>query len=217
MEIDLLKKYPVTKRNLDKRKTQKSPKSIEIARRFGMDFFDGDKQYGYGGHYYNEKFWSGVVDDFIEHYKLTNQSNILDVGCAKGFMLYDFKKKLPNLKVTGIDISEYAVSNGKEELKNFLKVGNAKKLDFNDNSFDLVIAINTIHNLEEDDCATALREIQRVTKKNAYVVLDAYSNEIEREKMFSWNLTGKTIKHKDEWKFFFKKNNYLGDYYWFTP
>ena len=217
MEINLLKKYPVTKRNLDKRKTQKSPKSIEIARRFGMDFFDGDKQYGYGGHYYNEKFWSGVVDDFIEHYKLTNQSNILDVGCAKGFMLYDFKKKLPNLKVTGIDISEYAVSNGKEELKNFLKVGNAKKLDFNDNSFDLVIAINTIHNLEEDDCATALREIQRVTKKNAYVVLDAYSNEIEREKMFSWNLTGKTIKHKDEWKFFFKKNNYLGDYYWFTP
>tara|TARA_B110000114_G_scaffold169568_1_gene193596 strand:+ start:111 stop:764 length:654 start_codon:yes stop_codon:yes gene_type:complete len=217
MEIDLLKKYPVTKRNLDKRKTQKSPKSIEIARRFGMDFFDGDKQYGYGGHYYNEKFWSGVVDDFIEHYKLTNQSNILDVGCAKGFMLYDFKKKLPNLKVTGIDISEYAVSNGKEESKKFLKVGNAKKLDFNDNSFDLVIAINTIHNLEEDDCATALREIQRVTKKNAYVVLDAYSNEIEREKMFSWNLTGKTIKHKDEWKFFFKKNNYLGDYYWFTP
>ena len=217
MEIDLLKKYPVTKRNLDKRKTQKSSKSIEIARRFGRDFFDGDKQYGYGGHYYNEKFWSGVVDDFIERYKLTNQSNILDVGCAKGFMLYDFKKKLPNLKVTGIDISEYAVSNGKEELKKFLKVGNAKKLDFNDNSFDLVIAINTIHNLEEDDCATALREIQRVTKKNAYVVLDAYSNEIEREKMFSWNLTGKTIKHKDEWKFFFKKNNYLGDYYWFTP
>ena len=217
MEINLLKKYPVTRRNLDKRKTQKNPKSIEIARRFEKDFFDGDKQHGYGGHYYNEKFWSGVVDDFIKHYKLTNQSSILDVGCAKGFMLYDFKKKLPNLKVTGIDISKYAISNGKEELKDFLKVGNAKKLDFNDNSFDLVIAINTIHNLEEDDCATALREIQRVTKKNAYVVLDAYSNEIEREKMFSWNLTGKTIKHKDEWKFFFKKNNYLGDYYWFTP
>ena len=94
MEIDLLKKYPKLKRNLDSRKKNKNQETIEIARKFGKDFFDGDKKYGYGGHFYDEKYWSGVVDDFIDYYKLDNHSSILDVGCAKGFMLFEFKKKI---------------------------------------------------------------------------------------------------------------------------
>ncbi len=217
MEIDLLKKYPKTKRNLSKRKKEKDTKVRDIAREFGKDFFDGDKKYGYGGHYYNEKYWFRVVEDIINFYKLDDNSKILDIGCAKGFMLYEFKKILPNASLTGIDISEYAIKNSKEEVKRYLQVGNAKKLNFADNTFDLVIAINTIHNLEEKECGDAIKEIQRVSKKHSYVVLDAYSNDIEKESMYDWNLTGKTIKHTEDWIKFFKENGYKGDYYWFKP
>ncbi len=217
MEIDLLIKYPKAKRNLSKRKKDKDIKVREIAREFGKDFFDGHKKYGYGGHYYNEKYWFRVVEDIINFYKLDNNSKILDIGCAKGFMLYEFKKILPNAFLTGIDISEYAIKNCKEEVKNCLQVGNAKKLNFADNTFDLVIAINTIHNLAEKECGYALKEIQRVSKKHSYVVLDAYSNDIEKESMYDWNLTGKTIKHTQDWIKFFKEHGYKGDYYWFKP
>lgn len=217
MEIDLLIKYPKTKRNLSKRKKDKDIKVREIAREFGRDFFDGDKKYGYGGHYYNEKYWLRVVEDIISFYKLDNNSKILDIGCAKGFMLYEFKKILPNASLRGIDISEYAIKNCKEEVKNCLQVGNAKKLNFADNTFDLVIAINTIHNLEEKECGDALKEIQRVSKKHSYIVLDAYSNDIEKESMYDWNLTGKTIKHTQDWIKFFEEHGYKGDYYWFKP
>ena len=217
MEIDLLKKYPKTKRNLSKRKIDKDPEIIEIARKFEKEFFDGDKKYGYGGHFYNEKYWFNVVGDIIEHYKLDNSSSILDVGCAKGFMLYEFKKILPKAFIAGIDISDYAISNSKKEVSKYLKKGDAKKIDFLDNSFDLVLAINTIHNLDENECGDALREIQRVSKKNAYVVLDAYSNEKERKDMLDWNLTGKTIKYTKDWLKFFNYHGYEGDYYWFKP
>ena len=217
MEIDLLIKYPKTKRNLSKRKNDKDTKVREIAREFGKDFFDGHKKYGYGGHYYNEKYWLRVAEDIINFYKLDNNSKILDIGCAKGFMLYEFKKILPGATLTGIDISEYAIKNCKVEVKNYLQVGNAKKLNFADNTFDLVIAINTIHNLAEKECGYALKEIQRVSKKHSYVVLDAYSNDIEKESMYDWNLTGKTIKHTQDWIKFFKEHGYKGDYYWFKP
>ncbi len=217
MEINLLEKYPTTKRDVNKRKEQKDLEVIKIARKFDIDFFDGDKKYGYGGYYYNEKYWERVVEDFIRYYKLDNSSSILDIGCAKGFMLYEFQKKLPKAKLAGIDISAYAIKNSKSEISSCLKVGNAKKLNFSTSSFDLVIAINTIHNLEEKECGKSLQEIQRVSKKYSYVVLDAYSNDIEKKKMLNWNLTGKTIKHVKDWKIFFKKNGYKGDYYWFKP
>jgi len=217
MELDLLKKYPKTKRNLKKRKELKSKKTINIARKFGKDFFDGERKYGYGGLKYNKKFWKNVTKDFVKHYKLNSKSSILDIGCAKGYMLYDFKNVLPKLKVTGIDISQYAIKNSKKQIKKFLRVGNAKNLKFKDNSFDLVIAINTIHNLDKKECGKAIREITRVSKKNSYIVLDAYSSDAQKKKMLTWNLTGKTIMHKKDWKLFMKKNNYKGDYFWFTP
>ena len=103
------------------------------------------------------------------------------------------------------------------EVKEKLEVGNAKKLNFEDNSFDLVISINTIHNLEKEDCAKSLREIERVSKKDKFIVVDAYKNDEEKKRMFAWNLTGKTIMHVDEWKIFFKENGYTGDHFWFTP
>lgn len=216
-EIDLLAKYPKTKRDLTKRLESKSEEVRSVARKFGKEFFDGERKFGYGGFSYNSKYWSEVVKDFSEYYNLDDGSKILDIGCGKGFMIYDFLKYNSKYVVKGIDISNYAIENSMPEIKEKLEVGDAKKLNFEDNSFDLVISINTIHNLEKEECAKSLREIERVSRKHKFIVVDAYKNDEEKKRMFAWNLTGKTIMHANEWKLFFKENSYTGDYFWFTP
>jgi ubiquinone/menaquinone biosynthesis C-methylase UbiE len=216
-EVDLLIKYPKAKRDLTKRLESKSDEVRSIARKFDKEFFDGEREFGYGGFSYNPKYWSEVVKDFSNYYNLNDGSKILDVGCAKGFMLYDFYKLNSNFDLHGIDISKYAIDNSVSEVKNKLLVANATKLPYEDNFFDLVISINTIHNLEKDECATALKEISRVSKKNAFLTVDAYRNDDEKKRMDAWNLTAKTIMSVDDWIKFFGHNNYNGDFFWFIP
>ena len=216
-EINLLKKYPKTKRDLSKRRNEKTEEDRIIARRFDKEFFDGDRKNGYGGYYYNSKFWTEVVKDLNNFYKLKNGSKILDIGCGKGFMLFDFMKLNPNFVLEGIDISDYAITNAVPEVKKFLKVGDAKSLPYEDNSFDLVISINTTHNLEINQCKKALSEMERVSRKDKYLIVDAYSNEIEKERIFAWNLTAKTILSTNEWISLFEEAGYTGHYYWFEP
>lgn len=217
MEIDLLVNYPKTKRNLDERAQQKTEADRQIARQFGKDFFDGDRRHGYGGFSYQSRFWQPVIPTFQQHFGLTAQSSILDVGCAKGFMLYDLQQGIPGITVAGCDVSEYAIENAKPEVKPFLKVADARKLPYADKSFDVVISINTIHNLELPDLVVALKEIERVKKKHAFITIDAYRNDEEKARMWQWNLTAKTILHVDEWKKLFQEVGYTGDYFWFIP
>lgn len=216
-EIDLLKNYPKSKRNIDDRKNNKSEKNREIARRFDKSFFDGDRETGYGGFKYDEKFWTNVIPTFIDYWKINENSSILDVGCAKGFMIYDFLRIMPKIKIRGIDLSTYAIENAIIPTKSLVSVANAKNLPFKDNEFDYVISINTIHNLEKSECGLALQEIQRVSKKKSFITVDAYNSEQEKERMYAWNLTAKTIMSVDEWKLFFDLNGYEGDYFWFIP
>ena len=217
IEINLLKDYPKTKRDTKARSKAKTEDDRAIARQFGKDFFDGDRKVGYGGFNYNPKYWTQVVKDIAEYYKLKPGDKILDIGCGKGFMLYDFLKLNPDFNVFGIDISKYAIQNCVESLKEKLQVGNAISLPYPDNHFDLVISINTHHNLDGKDIINAFNEVQRVTKKNSYIMLDAYSNEKEKEELTNWNLTAKTIKHVSDWKKFFEEINFKGDFYWFKP
>ncbi|WP_197469990.1 MULTISPECIES: class I SAM-dependent methyltransferase [unclassified Oleiphilus] len=217
MEIDLLENYPKTKRDLTGRLEHKDEAAREIARKFGKEFFDGDRKYGYGGFSYMPRFWKPVIPTFRHHFSLTSSSSILDVGCAKGFMLYDLMEAIPGIELHGIDISEYAIENAKEEVKPYLSVANALELPFDTNSMDVVISINTIHNLSKDDLAQSLTEIQRVSKGKSFVTVDAYRNDEEKERMEAWNLTAKTMMHVDEWKAFFNEVGYTGDYYWFIP
>ncbi len=217
IEIDLLENYPKTKRDLKQRANEKTQEDRNIARKFGQDFFDGDRKHGYGGFNYMSRFWQPVIPTFIKHFNLNENSKVLDVGCAKGFMLFDMKEAIPNITIEGIDISSYAIENAKEEIKQFLRVGNAKELPYEDNSFDVVISINTIHNLEKEECAKALQEIQRVSRGKSFITVDAYRNQEEKEAMYAWNLTAKTIMSVDEWIAFFEEVGYTGDYYWFIP
>ena len=217
IEIDLLAKYPKVKRDLTARLEAKSDEARAIGRRFDFDYFDGDRKHGYGGFTYQERFWKPVVPDLISHFKLSNESRVLDVGCAKGFFLHDLQVALPGIAVRGIDISQYAIENSIESVRSSVAIGDARDLEFEDESFDFVISINTVHNLNRGDCAKALTEIQRVSGGKSFITVDAYRNEVERERMEAWNLTALTMMSVDEWKEFFKEVGYDGDYYWFIP
>ncbi len=216
-EIDLLAKYPKVTRNLTARLEAKTEEARAIGRQFAYDYFDGDRNHGYGGFTYQERFWKPVIPDLISHFKLSNESRVLDVGCAKGFFLHDLQLALPGVEVRGVDISEYAIENCIESVRSNVSVGDARDLKFEDDTFDLVISINTVHNLDRQDCAKALTEIQRVSGGKSFITVDAYRNELERERMEAWNLTALTMMSVSEWKEFFKEVGYDGDYYWFIP
>ena len=216
-EIDLLINYPKTKRDSQARAKEKTDEIRNIARMFGREFFDGDRHYGYGGFFYNPRFWQPVIPTFQQHFNLTSQSSILDVGCGKGFMMHDLSELIHGITVKGVDISEYAIKNTIEDMKPHARVANATNLPFPDNSFDAVISINTIHNLVQEECGKALQEIERVTRGKSFITVDAYRTEEEKARMFEWNLTARTVMSVDGWVDFFKKVGYTGDYYWFIP
>ncbi|MDY7577026.1 class I SAM-dependent methyltransferase [Herbaspirillum sp. RTI4] len=216
-EIDLLIDYPKAKRNVEERGAGKTEEDRAIARQFGKEFFDGDRRNGYGGFNYFPRFWQPVIPTLQQHFGLTAASSVLDVGCAKGFMLHDLAALIPGITVKGLDVSAYAIEHAIDDMQQHVQVADARHLPFEDKSFDVVISINTVHNLNRADCAQALREIERVSKGKSYITVDAYRSEEEKIRMFAWNLTAQTIMSVDEWKAFFDEVGYTGDYFWFIP
>jgi ubiquinone/menaquinone biosynthesis C-methylase UbiE len=208
---DLMFKYPVPKNRLTERANPTRHEKT-IAKQFGKEFFDGERKYGYGGFNYDPRFWSETVKIFIEEYNLTNASSVLDVGCGKGFMLVDLLKALPGISVTGIDISDYAINNSHELVSRELKVADCSDLPFEDNSFDLVISINTIHNLDRKGVIKSVQEIERVKKKNSYIVVDGWDSWKEKRDLKAWVLTAQTVLNTKRWEKLFSKAGYTGDY-----
>ena len=214
-EIDLLKYYPQSARPIEERGSKITESDRAVARKFDKEYFDGERLTGYGGYSYNPRFWSKTVEYIKDYYKLTNRSKILDIGCAKGFMMHDLSLLIPGAEIKGIDISNYAKHNAIESMKSNITVGNANNLPFEENSFDLVIAINTLHNLPLIDCKQAFKEINRVTKKDAFVMNDAWNDQDGKMAMLKWNLTALTYMSCQEWTSLFEEVDYQGDYYWF--
>lgn len=215
-EIDLLIHYPRSKRKVEERAQEKNPEDIRIARQFGKEFFDGPRSQGYGG-YRDDGRWVPVAEHIIKYYGLMPGMSILDVGCAKGYCVADFQKAMPELHVAGIDVSEYAIDCAPPSVRPFLKVASAEALPYPDKSFDFVLSVNSVHNLELEKCKQAIREIQRVSRRYAFLTVDAYRTQEERRRMMMWNLTANTYMHTAEWKHLFDEVGYSGDYYWFIP
>ena len=214
-EINLMAYYPRGKGRAAERPTI-TEADKRISKQFGRDYFDGDRRHGYGGFSYHPRFWTDTVKYIRGYYQLPDDAAILDVGCAKGFMLYDFMQLMPNARLAGIDISSYAIENAMDAVKPLVQVGNAKSLPFPDRAFDLVLAINTIHNLPYEECRQSLREIQRVSRRHAFVMVDAYLTEEQHAAMLAWVLTAETMLHVDDWLKLFDEAGYTGDYNWWT-
>jgi len=214
-EINLYRLYPQPKRNLGDRALY-TDEDRAIAKQFGFDYFDGDRRRGYGGYNYHPRFWTDTVKLFRDHYQLAPDAAILDIGCAKGFMLYDFSLLMPQAKLAGVDVSEYAIQNAKPEMKSCVQVANATKLPFPDKSFDLIICINTLHNLPREGVIQGLHEIERVTRKHAFLMVDGWYNDDQKNLMAKWVLTAATMMHGDEWKKLFQEAGYTHDYFFWT-
>jgi SAM-dependent methyltransferase len=217
VEIDLLANYPQPNRAGAARGAGKTEADRAVARQFGREFFDGDRRTGYGGFTYHPRFWQPVIPTLQSHFGLTGKSSLLDVGCAKGFMLHDLAEMIPGITVKGVDVSTYAIEHAIESMRPHVSVADARELPFADDSFDVVISINTVHNLERADLVRSLREIERVKRRGAFITVDAYRTDEERRRMEAWNLTARTILSVEGWKDLFAEAGYTGDYHWFIP
>src|SRR3984957_15962690 len=154
-EVDLLRALPHTKRNIQRRKEAKDPAVVAISKQYGEMYFDGPREYGYGGYRYDGR-WIPVARDIIDHFGLKPGMRVLDVGCAKGFLVKDLMLACPGLETFGIDISHYALMHADTEVVGRLHLGSSDRLPFPDNSFDCVISLNTLHNFNREHVIVAL-------------------------------------------------------------
>ncbi len=212
-EIDLLSKLPKTKRNIEKRKEAQTAENIAIARQYGQMYFDGPREVGYGSYRYDGR-WIPVAEDIVRHFKLKPGDRVLDVGCAKGFLVKDLMKVCPGLEAFGLDISEYALMHCEPEVVGRLHLGSADHLPFPDNSFNAVISINTIHNFERHDAIRAVAEVERLAPGRGFIQVDSYRTPEQRELFMSWVLTAKFHDYPDSWIKLFREASYTGDWYW---
>jgi ubiquinone/menaquinone biosynthesis C-methylase UbiE len=203
--------HTATKRDFLGRMQDEKIVCMQVAREYGKDFWDGDRRYGYGGYRYDGR-WAPVAERLIEHYGLQSNASILDVGCGKGYLLYELKKLLPDARIAGFDISAYAIDNAKEELCGDLFVHQAQDpYPFEDNEFDLVISLATLHNLAVQDLKVALQEIERVGN-NAYLVVESFRSEAELFNLQCWALTCEAFHRPESWVWLFGQWGYRGDY-----
>lgn len=182
----------------------------EVAKKWGYDYWDGDRKFGYGGMRYDGR-WRPIAEEMATHYGLKPGMRVLDIGCGKGFLLHELTQAVSGIEVSGFDISEYAITNAKEEVRPFLQVGNCTTLPFANGSFDFVYSINTFHNLVNFELMAALREMQRVGKTHRYICVESYRNEQEKANLLYWQLTCETFFRPEEWEWFFELAGYTGD------
>lgn len=212
-ELDLLRALPKTKRNIAGRREAKTDAIVRVAKRFGQEYFDGPRTYGYGGYRYDGR-WVPVAHDVVAHYGLKAGDRVLDVGCAKGFLVRDLLDACPGLDVVGLDISAYALANADARCRGRLVRGTAEFLPFADRAFACVLALDTVHNLPRAGAVRALAEIQRVSGGRAFVRVDSYRNAAEKAVFEDWVLTAETHDSPDGWFALFAEAGYRGDHCW---
>lgn len=187
-------------------------KAATLSKQWGYDYWDGDRRICYGGYRYMPGRWEKVARAMADHYGIKPGDKILDIGCGKGFLLYDFTLVVPGVEVYGLDISQYAIDDSKEEIRDRLQVGNATSLPYPDKHFDFVFSLNTFHNLYNYELEQALKEMERVAKKNKYVCVESYRSEEEKVNLLYWQLTCEQFCTPEEWEWWFKRTGYTGDY-----
>lgn len=185
---------------------------MEVAKAYGRDYWDGERQYGYGGYRYDGR-WLPIAQAMAKHYGLKAGDRILDVCCGKGFLLHEFTRAVPGVEVAGIDISQYAIDNAKEEVKPFLRVGDAVSLPWADQSFDFVVSLGGLHNLPIRRLFDGVREIERVGKGAAkYIMVESWRTERERMNLLYWQLTCESFHDVENWEWIYKQCGYRGDW-----
>ena len=201
-----------SKRNYIERVNNSKLECIKIAKKYDFEYWDGDRKYGYGGYKYIKDYWKSFAKKLIKTYKLNNKSKLIDLGCGKGYLLFEIKKLLPGIEILGLDNSVYAIKHSKEEIKKFLIKKNLKnKLPYKKNYFDLAISLATFHNFNLEKLEISINEMDRISKKQ-YLMVESFSNEKQRFNLQCWALTAETLISIKDWSWLFKKLKFKGDY-----
>jgi len=212
-ELNLMENYPKRNRDISSRLKRRTKENLRKAKKFDWEYFD---MVGccYDGYVYDGR-WISIAENIINHYNLKKGDKILDIGCAKGYLVYELRKL--DIDAYGIDISKYAIDCAPTPVKPYVSVGDARDLScYLTKSFDLVLSLTTLPVLQEEEIKQTLLEMERIGKFS-YATFDTYETDEEKENMFNWTLTAKTIKSKKEFECWFKDIGWKGDYYWFTP
>jgi ubiquinone/menaquinone biosynthesis C-methylase UbiE len=201
-----------TRRDYLARVTRRNKADVaEMAVKYDHDYWDGSRETGYGGYKYDGR-WRKVADALVAAYVIRPGMRVLDVGSGKGFLLHDLHESVRGIEVASIDISTYAIAHTMEDIKPFCRAGSAAKLPFPDKHFDLVVSINTLHNLYNYDLHSAFKEIERVSRGAKYICVEAYRNEREKVNLMYWQLTCRAFHTPEEWDFVFRQAGYAGDH-----
>jgi len=210
-EVELLRSLPKGKRNIAARASAKSLEHIRISREYGEMYFDGPREYGYGGFRYDGR-WRSVAKDIVDHFGLKPGDRLLDVGCAKGFLVKDLLEL--GIDAYGIDISEYALMHCEPEVVGRLHIGSADKLPFPDQSFNVVTSINTAHNLPHARCIKSIQEMERLAPGKGFIQVDSYRTAEQKALFESWVLTAMHHDYPEGWLRLFSEAGYSGDWFW---
>jgi SAM-dependent methyltransferase len=182
------------------------------AREYEFDYWDGDRRFGYGGYKYMAGHWTPVAEAMIKTYNLQPRSKVLDVGCGKGFLLYELQQIIPELELVGFDISKHGIESCHPDFTGRLFQHRAEEpYPFADREFDLVVSLGTLHNLPIYDLKKALQEIERVGKQK-YAMVEGYRNEEELFNLECWALTAECFFRPVEWTWMFDEFGYTGDF-----
>jgi SAM-dependent methyltransferase len=204
--------HKLTSRDYFHRMSNSKVNSMIVAKRYDFDYWDGERKFGYGGYIYHPGRWKQLAETFLLNYDLKLNANVLDIGCGKGFLLYELQLLRPDLNLFGIDVSEYAIKNLHPNLNGTFIIHKAQeKYPFNDEEFDLVVSLGTIHNLHLPEIEVCLNEITRVSKQS-YIMVESFRNELEMFNVECWALTAETLISPKAWEWLFSKCNFEGDY-----
>ena len=204
--------HKATKRDCLSRMNDNKVEAMIKAKEYGFDYWDGDRRYGYGGYRYIPGRWKPVAKAFIENYNLGPGSKILDIGCGKGFLLYEIQLLEPKIELFGIDISRHGLLSKNPELSADLRILRCEeKLPWPDDYFDFAYSLGTFHNLHLPDLNNALKEMSRVSRQN-YLMVESFRNEQEQFNLECWALTAETLINVSSWKWMFNQSGYRGDY-----
>ena len=188
------------------------PSIIDISSEFGFDYWDGDRSFGYGGYRYIEGLLDRFIDSMIEEYELTDSSSIIDLGCGKGFMLAELKKRLPRANLLGLDRSEYAIANAHEAVKANVKIMDCRlALPFHSDEFDFAFSTGLIHNFQLGEAFSFLQEMKRISSQS-YFMTESFNNPSQMFNLQCWALTARTLISKQDWCWLMDKAGYDRDY-----
>ena len=165
---------------------------------YDEDYFERGISSGKSG-YDNYRWLSELTIKFaykiIKELNLRDGDKVLDYGCAKGFLVKALK--ILDIDAYGCDISNYAISNSDNKIKERCKLMD-NKIPFN-GMFEWVISKDVFEHLEEKELKDVLKNIARISKK-LFVIVPMGENNKFIIPAYDLDITHKLAKPRDWWE-----------------